>query len=145
MFTVRFARGKHPNLSKSRSLALTSLHFVSVIPSSTDLRVHRVCTTVEELYHALESNVLGNSSTLFIWDGAQDRFKLRGLPTSDIYGVLTVEGFDERTLSRYSDNKIIPGTSSSCRVEAHSFTSRLLNVGTLIRRLQAFILVLRSS
>jgi len=60
----------------------------------------RVHASVEELYNALQANVVGNSSSLYIWDSQDEDFK----PTSslgDRAAVLAVEGLGELTVAKY--------------------------------------------
>ena len=65
-----------------------------------DQNKRRVHASVEELYHALQANVVGNSSSLYIWDPQDEDFK----PTASLAGraaVLAVEGLGELTVAKY--------------------------------------------
>ncbi|KAF8320794.1 hypothetical protein DL93DRAFT_2152683 [Clavulina sp. PMI_390] len=80
--------------------------------------------SVDEFFHAMSHNVVGNSSRLFIWNAEKESFLLKGRSESSV-GLLTVDSLS-------------PITVSSC-------LERFLGVGTLLRRLQNFVISLRAS
>ena len=98
--------------------------------------------TVDELYHSLHSNVVGNSSNLFIWDPRTDDFILKGRSDGSA-GILTVGPLDEETVNRYVIGVEVPEFVSD--IASQSYTSRCLTVGQMIRRIQSFILSIRAA
>lgn len=54
---------------------------------------------MDELYHTMQSNVVGISSALFTWDPHYERFKLNGVPIGR-KGLLTADALDERNVSK---------------------------------------------
>ncbi|KAG1742908.1 Spc98 family-domain-containing protein [Suillus lakei] len=91
-------------------------------PSLFDLRASVVCANELELLESLRMTVLGTSSFLHTWDPGSETLSFRG--AENLPNKLIISGKDE--------------TMSS------SLIQRFLDIGTLMRRLEVFLSVLRT-
>ncbi|KAL4255291.1 Spindle pole body component [Pleurotus pulmonarius] len=93
-----------------------------VTPRLRDPFIDIVHVSEDQLMQSLRSTVLGSSSTLHVWDQSRERLVLRGVHTGN-EGILIIDGKEHSV-----------GQSS-----IQSF----LTIGTLLHRLDDFVLVLR--
>ncbi|KDQ31404.1 hypothetical protein PLEOSDRAFT_1111793 [Pleurotus ostreatus PC15] len=93
-----------------------------VTPRLRDPFIDIIHVSEEQLMQSLRSTVLGSSSTLHVWDPLGERFVLRGVHTGN-EGILIIDGKDHSI-----------GQSS---------IQLFLTIGTLLHRLDDFVVVLR--
>jgi hypothetical protein len=112
----------------------------SVYPPLRDPSAVIVYVAQSKLLMALKMTILGTSSIFHTWDSSSERFVQAGVEEGK-HGLLMIDGKDEVVSRRcafcnYNDKTF-------CR-PCSSIVTRFLTIGTLLRRLEIFVAMLRT-
>ncbi|KDR74981.1 hypothetical protein GALMADRAFT_69458 [Galerina marginata CBS 339.88] len=118
------AASSTPFLSEQGDVVSTSARYY-VQPRLYNALDSTTQVTQKDLLLSLKKTVLGLSSQYHVWDPMSERFVQVGTENSDRKGFILIDGKDE--------------------VVSGSFIQRFLKIGTLLRRLELFLLSLRTS
>ncbi|GBE81235.1 hypothetical protein SCP_0309620 [Sparassis crispa] len=118
-----------PRMGRSAFLSQQPSHIFAsaryhVRPPLQDPGIQLVYTTLHELIQSLRMSLTGTSSSLHVWDHQSETFILRGVNEGK-KGIIVITGKDE--------------------VVSSSVIQRFLTIGTLMRRLETFVVHHRTS
>lgn len=120
-----------------------SVFFQSIRPQPTVKERDVDFMSTAQLHEFLDLNLLGSSSTMFMWDGTRETFR----PAADDpreETVLVVDGLSHFTSSRYELTNYLELFSCAHVFQITSMARRFLDIGTMLRRLEALVAKLRS-